>query len=72
MTDRRRFLQWSAGTAAGLAGLEAAAQSRTAAPAIQRYVRLGRTGLEVSDVSFGSASSSDPALVRHALDRGVN
>jgi hypothetical protein len=35
-------------------------------------VRLGRTELKVSDISFGSASSSDAALVRHALERGVN
>ena len=26
----------------------------------------------ISDISFGSASSSDPDLVRHALERGVN
>jgi predicted aldo/keto reductase-like oxidoreductase len=38
---------------------------------IRRYVTLGRTGLEVSEIGFGSASSYDPALVRHALDRGV-
>lgn len=72
MTDRRRFLQLGAGAAAGLAGLDALAQSAPRAPSIQRYVRLGRTGLKVSDISFGSASSADPALVRHALDRGVN
>jgi uncharacterized protein len=35
-------------------------------------VRLGKTDLKISDISFGSASSSDPALVRHAFDRGVN
>jgi predicted aldo/keto reductase-like oxidoreductase len=35
-------------------------------------VRLGRTGLKVSDISFGSASSADPELVRHALERGIN
>jgi len=72
MTDRRRFLQLGAGAAAGLVGLDALAQSASRPPSIQRYVRLGRTGLKVSDISFGSASSSDPALVRHALDRGVN
>ena len=35
-------------------------------------MRLGKTELKVSDISFGSASSSDPALVRHAFERGVN
>jgi len=72
MSDRRQFLQWGAGAAAGLAGFAALAQPTPATPRIQRYAKLGRTGLEVSDISFGSASSSDPALVRHALDRGVN
>ncbi|MEE9254189.1 MAG: aldo/keto reductase, partial [Pseudomonadales bacterium] len=41
---------------------------------MRRYVTLGRTGLEVSDISFG-ASRLRPGqedLVRHALDRGVN
>jgi predicted aldo/keto reductase-like oxidoreductase len=59
-----------AGAAIGLAGVQPAANA--AAPAISRYVRLGRTDLKVSDISFGSSSSSDPALVRHALSRGIN
>lgn len=41
------------------------------APRIRRKAVLGRTGLEVSDISFGSSGSADPALARHALDRGV-
>jgi uncharacterized protein len=71
--SRRRFLGASAASA-GLYGLEAAAarsEGKTSAPRIQRYVTLGRTGLEVSEIGFGSASSSDPDLVRRALDRGV-
>ena len=34
---------------------------------------LGRTGLEVSDISFGSSRlrTGSEDLVRHALDRGV-
>ena len=35
-------------------------------------VTLGRTGLQVSDVSFGSSSLTDADLVRYAFDRGVN
>jgi len=63
-------LSIAAGATLALAGLDASAQSATAG--IRRYVRLGRTGLSISDISFGSASSSDPALVRHALERGIN
>jgi len=72
MIDRRNFLRLGAGAAFGLAA-RASAQSQISTPGhIRRYVRLGRTELKVSDISFGSASSSDVALVRHALDRGVN
>ena len=72
MIDRRRLL--GLGTAAalgpGLSALAAPAAS-AASSGIRRYVSLGRTALEVSEIGFGSASSHDPDLVRHALDRGV-
>lgn len=68
--DRREFLRLGTGAALGLAGVQAVAD--TPPPAIRRYVRLGRTELKISDISFGSSSSSDPALVRHALARGIN
>ncbi len=68
---RRDLLALGAGT---LAGLPAAVhpQSPAEAPRVRRQVRLGRTGLMVSDISFGSASTTDPAVVRHAFERGVN
>ena len=72
MIDRRRLL--GLGTAAALGpGLSALAvpAAHAAGPRIRRYVTLGRTGLEVSEIGFGSASCHDPDLVRHALDRGV-
>ena len=73
MMNRRDFLRFGVGAAAwGLAGMVETTQGAPPAERIQRYVALGRTGLKVSDISFGSASSSDPALVRHALARGVN
>ena len=50
-----------------LAGQKAAA----ATSAIKRHVTLGKTGLSVSEIGFGSASSQDPALISYALDRGV-
>ena len=65
--DRRRLLGLGTAAAAAPLGLARAA----ARPQIRRYVTLGRTGLEVSEISFGSASSSDPDLVRYALERGV-
>ena len=74
MIDRRRLLGLGAAAAVAPASLEALAAPSTEAaviPRIRRYVTLGRTGLEVSEIGFGSASSHDPDLVRHALDRGV-
>jgi hypothetical protein len=68
MVDRREFLAVGAGA---LLGVPAAA-AVDEAPRIRRYVTLGRTRLEVSDISFGSASTSDTALVRYAFERGVN
>ena len=69
MVDRREFLRLGAGAAFGLAAERAWTRSH---PSIRRYVRLGRTELKMSDISFGSASMSDPVLVRHALARGIN
>ena len=69
--QRRRFLELGATAGAGMAsGLGPAAQGAEA-PRIRRLVPLGRTGLEVSDISFGSSRLSDPTLVRHAFERGV-
>ena len=68
--NRRRFLGVGAGVTAGVAGVGPVG-ARAAAPRIRRYVTLGNTGLRVSDISFGSSRSSDPALVRHAVARGV-
>jgi uncharacterized protein len=74
MIDRRHFLRLSTGAALGLSVSAGHPREPSASPVnrIGRYVRLGRTDLKVSDISFGSASSADPALVTHAFERGVN
>jgi hypothetical protein len=71
MIDRRRLL--GLGTAAALGpGLSTLAppMAHAASSGIRRYVKLGRTGLEVSEIGFGSASSHDPDLVRGGDGRG--
>lgn len=68
MLDRRQVFTLGAAAAVGA---EAWPRRASAAPHVRRTVTLGRTGLEISDISFGSSSSADPRLVRHALDRGV-
>jgi aryl-alcohol dehydrogenase-like predicted oxidoreductase len=39
---------------------------------VQRHVKLGRTGLEISDIGFGSSRlAGDEAVVQHALAGGI-
>ncbi len=68
MLNRRSFL--GTGAVAGL-GPFALHQAKAASPSIERQVTLGKTGLRVSEIGFGSASSQDPALIRYAFERGV-
>ena len=77
--ERRRFLRLGAQTAlaapvAGLLPAPGRARAATADNGIRAYRRLGRTELEISDISFGSSRLrlGEEDLVRHALDRGVN
>jgi predicted aldo/keto reductase-like oxidoreductase len=74
---RRELLQ--RGALAGLAmtglPLEARAQSAQKSDGqVRRYAVLGRTGLRVSDISFGGSQlgSGEKDTVRHALDHGIN
>ena len=77
MINRRTLLQLGAATGIGLQSgpILSKNQEKTSlsdsVPGIRAYNQLGRTGLNISDISFGSSQSSDPDLVRHALDRGV-
>ncbi len=74
---RREFIR--GGTLAGvgvgiaaLAGVGAAAIPPN--PEVRHYSPLGRTGMKISDISFGAdrLSSGQEDLVRHAFDRGIN
>jgi predicted aldo/keto reductase-like oxidoreductase len=82
--DRRSFLRGAAlaGLGAGLARalgpLAAKAQSPpspSTPPRVRGFRTLGRSGLRVSDVGFGSSRlngvDGDEELVRHALERGI-
>jgi hypothetical protein len=76
MFDRRELLR--RGIALGLAPalLPLAAGARAAEaepPRVRRRAPLGKTGLELPDIGFGSSSlSGDDALVQHALARGIS
>jgi len=72
--DRRRFLKLGA-AASGFAISSCGAsgeESFRAADYEMRYRPLGDTGLEVSEISFGSYGFDNPSLLLAALDAGIN
>ncbi|MBI3128386.1 MAG: aldo/keto reductase [Candidatus Tectomicrobia bacterium] len=74
---RREFLKRSAmaGLGAGLLGLAPSiGEAAPAAPRVRSYRPLGKTGLEISDISFGSSrlGQGEERVVLHALERGIN
>ncbi len=72
---RRQFLKTSLLTSAsglGLAaGLPLDAQPTDKAR-VRQYRRLGRTSLEISDISFGAGQVPSASLVLRAIDQGIN
>ena len=55
-----------------LAASPAAGSANAETPRIRKRSTLGKTGIEIPDISFGTFSlESDETLVLHALDRGV-
>ena len=42
------------------------------APSIKQFRPLGKTGLKMSDISFGAGKLSSPSLVARAMDQGIN
>jgi predicted aldo/keto reductase-like oxidoreductase len=76
--DRREFLKGTAAAGIGLGlspwrTLAASGATPLGQPHIRATRTLGRTGLRISDIGFGSSSlADDEELVRYALDRGVS
>ncbi len=73
--DRREFLRRGALAGASVGLLPLAAGSALGAlgpPGVKAERTLGRTGLRISDIGFGSFNlDGNVLLVRHALDRGI-
>lgn len=75
--QRRELLQLGALGALGtgiLARRASAQPARRAGARVQRYATLGRTGLKISDISFGASQlgAGEGDLVRQAFDQGIN
>ena len=72
MADRRKFLKATAGlTALTPVAKGLADTSELNKPEIQRHVTLGKTGLKISEIGFGSSGLQNESLVSYALERGV-
>ena len=72
---RRSFLRKTRDAAMGLVALQAASPAsaaKTQRPEIRRYRTLGRTGLKVSDIGFGSSGCRSADTIRYCYDAGVN
>ncbi|MFV2089866.1 MAG: aldo/keto reductase [Pseudomonadales bacterium] len=76
--DRRKFLELGAVTTGllslGHSPLAGSVTTDHSKARVIRYGTLGRTGIQISDISFGSSRlrTGQEDLVRHALDKGVN
>lgn len=75
---RRSFLRLGAltGLASGISlpGFATDKVKSGTSAGVQRYVTLGRTGLKIADISFGSSRlrNGEEHLVEHAFDQGIN
>ena len=74
---RREFLKRGvlAGVGVSLTPLAAVANASVETGSqVRRYSTLGRTGLKISDISFGASrlTTGQEDLVRHAFDAGIN
>ena len=73
---RREFLKRGvmAGVGVSLMPLASADASIDKTPQVRRYSTLGRTGLKISDISFGASrlTTGQEDLISHAFDSGIN
>lgn len=72
--DRRKFLT-TAGAGAGLLPFTPSVRAASSnAPMVRATPTLGRTGIPIADISFGSSRlrTGQEHLVEHALARGIN
>jgi predicted aldo/keto reductase-like oxidoreductase len=74
---RRAFLRQGALASLGMGLLPVTGRAQPlphAKAEVRRQVQLGRTGIRMSDISFGSSRlrAGEEALVLHACERGIN
>ena len=69
---RRQFLKTSLLAPAAVAVSPAPARAAPEKARVEQYRVLGRTGMRISDISFGAGQVPSASLVLRAVDQGVN
>ena len=69
---RRDFLKVAALTAATVAAPPLHAETVADMPSVKSYREIGKTGLKMSDISFGAGKLSAASMVLRAVDSGIN
>ncbi|TAN39630.1 MAG: twin-arginine translocation signal domain-containing protein [Nitrospirae bacterium] len=72
LMKRRDFLKAAGLTAASVAAAPLRAQAAEDKPAVRSYRPIGRTGLKMSDISFGAGKLLASSMVLRAIDSGIN
>jgi predicted aldo/keto reductase-like oxidoreductase len=69
---RRDFLKTSAAVAAIAASPLKVRAARKIKPVVKRYEEIGKTGIKMSDISFGTGGQQSSSMILRAIDRGIN
>ncbi|MCX8069041.1 MAG: aldo/keto reductase, partial [Thermodesulfovibrionales bacterium] len=73
---RRDFLKISAAltavSAVGPLNVQASEQKSATFPTIKAYREIGKTGLKMSDISFGAGKLPSASMLLRAIDAGIN
>ncbi|MGD1074619.1 MAG: aldo/keto reductase [Thermodesulfovibrionales bacterium] len=69
---RRDFLKMAAFTAASVTVPPLHAETVSDTPTVKSYREIGKTGLKMSDISFGAGKLSAASMVLRAVDSGIN
>lgn len=71
--NRRDFLKVAAfTTTTAAAAPDLHAETTPDAPSVKSYRAIGKTGLKMSDISFGAGKLSAASMVLRAVDSGIN
>jgi predicted aldo/keto reductase-like oxidoreductase len=70
--NRRDFLKTSLLATAAVAATPLNVQSGVNKPTVQSYQEIGKTGMKMSDISFGTGKLASPSMILRAIDRGIN